>query len=137
MAAEATALALLSAGDHMIVHDDLYGGTYRLVTQITARQGVEVEFVNLRDTAALASKIRENTRLIWLESPTNPLMNVPRSCEGGGNSEVAGGPHPLRQYLSLPLFPEPPCLGHRHSTPLNDQVHQRPFGRGGRSDRGQ
>ncbi len=76
MAAEATVLALLSAGDHLIIHDDLYGGTYRLATAVTARQGVAVEFVNLRDPAALARAIRPNTRMIWLESVTNPLMNV-------------------------------------------------------------
>jgi cystathionine beta-lyase/cystathionine gamma-synthase len=76
MAAEATVLALLSAGDHLIVHDDLYGGTYRLVSSITSRQGVSVEFVNLRDIQALEHAIRPNTRAIWLESVTNPLMNV-------------------------------------------------------------
>ncbi len=76
MAAEATVLALLSSGDHLIIHDDLYGGTYRLATAVTARQGVAVEFVNLRDPAALARAIRPNTRMIWLESVTNPLMNV-------------------------------------------------------------
>ncbi len=76
MAAETTALALLSAGDHLIIHDDLYGGTYRLCKTIIARQGVDVEFLNLRDTAALESAIRPETRLIWTESPTNPLMNV-------------------------------------------------------------
>lgn len=76
MAAEATTLALLSAGDHLIVHEDLYGGTWRLVSSITARQGVQVEFVNLRDGEALRRAIRPNTRAIWLESLTNPLMNV-------------------------------------------------------------
>jgi cystathionine gamma-lyase len=76
MAAEATVLALLSAGDHIIVHNDLYGGTYRLLTQITARQGVEVEFANLWDLNGLKSRIKANTRLIWMETPTNPLMNV-------------------------------------------------------------
>jgi cystathionine beta-lyase/cystathionine gamma-synthase len=76
MAAEATVLALLSAGDHLIVHDDLYGGTYRLVTSITSRQGVDVEFVNLCDIDALTRAIGPNTRAIWLESVTNPLMNV-------------------------------------------------------------
>ena len=76
MAAETTALSLLSSGDHLIVHDDLYGGTYRLVTEITAKQGVEVEFANLRDLEGLSSKVKENTRLIWTETPTNPLMTV-------------------------------------------------------------
>src|SRR5689334_22895736 len=48
MAAEATLLAMLEPGDHIIVHDDLYGGSYRLLTGITARHGVKVQFVNLR-----------------------------------------------------------------------------------------
>jgi len=76
MAAVATALALLKSGDHVIVHNDLYGGTYRLVTEVTAKNGVEVTFVDLRDLGALANAIKENTRLIWTETPTNPLMNL-------------------------------------------------------------
>lgn len=76
MAAEATALALLQAGDHLIVHDDLYGGTYRIVTSFTAKQGVAVEFINLRDLDALRAALRPETRLIWTETPTNPLMNL-------------------------------------------------------------
>lgn len=76
MAAEATILNLLSAGDHLIVHDDLYGGTYRLVTQVTVRQGVTVDFVNCRDLALLRSALRPNTKAIWIESVTNPLINV-------------------------------------------------------------
>lgn len=76
MAAEATALALLSAGDHIIVHDDLYGGTYRLIANIVARQGVEVQFVNLQYISSLKAAIRPNTKMIWLETPTNPLMNI-------------------------------------------------------------
>lgn len=76
MAAEATVLALLSAGDHIIVHDDLYGGTWRLLTAVTARQGITVEFVNLRDVAALKQALRPTTRMVWLESVTNPLINL-------------------------------------------------------------
>jgi cystathionine gamma-lyase len=76
MAAEATLLALFRAGDHILVHDDLYGGTYRLLTQVTAKQGIEVQFLNLRDLDALRSAIRPSTRLIWAETPTNPLMNI-------------------------------------------------------------
>lgn len=76
MAAEATALSLLSTGDHIIVHDDLYGGTWRLLTAVTARQGISVDFVNLRDQAQIAAALRPNTKAIWFESVTNPLMNV-------------------------------------------------------------
>ncbi len=76
MAAETTVLSLLSAGDHIIVHNDLYGGTYRLLTSVVARHGVEVEFVNLRDRDALEAAYRPNTRMVWTETPTNPLMNL-------------------------------------------------------------
>jgi cystathionine gamma-lyase len=76
MAAVATALSLFGSGDHLIVHDDLYGGTYRLLTKITKTFGVQVEFVNCRDLAALRNAIKPNTKGMWLESPTNPLMNL-------------------------------------------------------------
>lgn len=76
MAAETTVLALLAAGDHVIVHNDLYGGTYRLFTGFAARNGVSVEFVNLRDLNALRAALRPETRMIWTETPTNPLMNL-------------------------------------------------------------
>ncbi len=76
MAAIATALALLDSGDHVIVHDDLYGGTYRYLTTVSARQGIRVTFVNLRDLDALRGAIEPSTRLIWTETPTNPLMNL-------------------------------------------------------------
>ncbi len=76
MAAEATTLAMFSAGDHLIVHDDLYGGTYRLLVSVVARNGIQIEFVNLRDLDRLRAAIRPNTKAIWCESPTNPLMNL-------------------------------------------------------------
>lgn len=76
MAAETTVLGLLSAGDHVIVHNDLYGGTYRLMTKLIARHGVEIDFINLRDLGALEAAIKPNTKLIWTETPTNPLMNL-------------------------------------------------------------
>ncbi len=76
MAAETTVLELYGPGDHLIVHDDLYGGTYRLLVNVTSKHGVQVDFVNLRDLEALRRSIRPNTRAIWTETPTNPLMNL-------------------------------------------------------------
>jgi cystathionine gamma-lyase len=76
MAAEATLLAVLGTGDHVLVHDDLYGGTYRLLANVTARQGVDVEFVDFRDLDGVRGSIRPRTRLLWAETPTNPLMNL-------------------------------------------------------------
>lgn len=76
MAAEATILMLFSAGDHLVVHDDLYGGTYRLLSRVLADKGIEASYVNLRDLDAARAAIRHNTRAMWLETPTNPLMNL-------------------------------------------------------------
>lgn len=76
MAAEAAVLELFAPGEHLIVHDDLYGGTHRLISKVVAARGVEVSFVNLRDIDALRSALRPATRGIWTETPTNPLMNL-------------------------------------------------------------
>jgi len=76
MAAIATALALLQSGDQILVHDDLYGGTYRYLTSVCARQGIRVRFLDLRRVDALESAIDPATRMIWTETPTNPLMNL-------------------------------------------------------------
>ena len=76
MAAEMTALMLFDAGDHLIVHDDLYGGSFRLLTRVIANKGIAVDFVNLRDLDAVRAAIRPNTKGMWIETPTNPLMNL-------------------------------------------------------------
>jgi len=76
MAAEATVLNQFNNGDHLLIHDDLYGGTYRLLSSVVASKGVAVEFINLRDIAALRAALRPTTRALWLETPTNPLMNL-------------------------------------------------------------
>ena len=76
MAATATILQHFSAGDHLIVHDDLYGGTYRLLTSVVAEKGIDIDFVNLRDLDAVDAAVRAETKAIWIETPTNPLMNL-------------------------------------------------------------
>lgn len=76
MAAELTVLTMFAPGDHLIIHDDLYGGTYRLLVSVVAEKGVKLDFVNLRDTDAVRAAIRPETKAIWLETPTNPLMNL-------------------------------------------------------------
>ncbi|MDA7981633.1 MAG: PLP-dependent aspartate aminotransferase family protein, partial [Alphaproteobacteria bacterium] len=77
MAAEATVLELLEAGDHVLVSDDCYGGTRRLFEVIRRRSmGLEFSFVDVSDAGALAAALRPRTRMIWTESLTNPLMKV-------------------------------------------------------------
>jgi cystathionine gamma-synthase len=64
------------AGSHVVMPADLYGGTYRLVDKVLARWGLEYDLVDQRDLAALERAVKPETRLIWVESPTNPLLNV-------------------------------------------------------------
>lgn len=75
-AAEATIIGIFNPGDQLVVHDDIYGGTYRLLSTVLASRGVEVTFVNLRDIPALHKAIKPNAKAIWIESPTNPLLNL-------------------------------------------------------------
>ncbi len=69
-------LNTLSAGDHVVAGDDLYGGTFRLFTKVAANRGIEFTFVNLADEGALRAAMKPNTRLVWFETPTNPLLKV-------------------------------------------------------------
>lgn len=77
MAATATVLELLKPGDHVIVCDDVYGGTYRLFEHVRKRsQGLSFTFVDLTNANALDAAIQPNTRMIWIETPTNPLLKL-------------------------------------------------------------
>jgi cystathionine beta-lyase len=76
MAAIDAVLRLLKSGDHVIAGDDIYGGTYRLLTTIFKKFGVDVTFVDLQDTVAIKSAINKRTRLIWVETPTNPSLKI-------------------------------------------------------------
>lgn len=76
MAATAAAMNLLSAGDHTVVTDDLYGGTFRLFDKVLARYGLTFTYVDASDTAAIERAMTPATKMIWLESPTNPLLKL-------------------------------------------------------------
>lgn len=69
-------LKLLSPGDEVIATNDLYGGSYRLMQTIYARYGLKFHFVGMDDTLALETHINENTKMIWVETPTNPMLNI-------------------------------------------------------------
>jgi len=76
LAAEDAVMRLLSAGDHLVLPNDTYGGTYRLATRIHAPAGLLVDTADLTDLSALAKVWRPQTRMVWIESPTNPLLRV-------------------------------------------------------------
>lgn len=76
MAAIAGAMQAVSAGDHVVVADDLYGGSYRLFTQVMPRYGVRFSFVDATQPDAVAKAMEPATRVVWIESPTNPMLRI-------------------------------------------------------------
>ena len=76
LAATTTVLNLLKTGDHIIAGDDLYGGTYRLFERVVKNWGITTTYVDIDDLESWAIAIQPNTRLIWLETPTNPLLKI-------------------------------------------------------------
>jgi len=76
MAAISSAFMLLSAGDHVICTEDVYGGTYRLLTTILSRMNIESTFVDMTDMAQIRAALRPNTKAVFIETPSNPTLKI-------------------------------------------------------------
>lgn len=76
VAATAAVFNLLKPGNHIVVGDDIYGGTYRLLEKIFKPWGLEISFINIDDINNFESAIKKKTKLIWIETPTNPLLKI-------------------------------------------------------------
>ncbi len=76
LAAMDSILKLLNPGDEVIATDDLYGGSYRLMTRVFGKYGIKFQYVGMGDVEALSQKITDKTRMIWVETPTNPMLNI-------------------------------------------------------------
>ena len=76
MAATTAVLMLFAPGDHLVVSEDLYGGTFRALTKVFSRWGLEVTFVETADTGAVESAIQANTKGLFIETPSNPLLKI-------------------------------------------------------------
>ncbi|HET6351849.1 MAG TPA: PLP-dependent aspartate aminotransferase family protein [Coriobacteriia bacterium] len=111
MAATATILSDFSAGDHLIVHDDLYGGTYRLLADVVSKRGIAIDFVNLRDLAAVEATANDATKAIWIETPTNPLMNLVDLRQIAGFAKARGIMTICDNTFLSPYFQRPLELG--------------------------
>jgi cystathionine gamma-lyase len=86
MAATDAVIKLLNPGDEVVSTSDLYGGTYRLYTKIFAKYGIKFHFVGMESPEKVAEYVNENTKLIWVETPTNPMLNI---IDIAGLAEVA------------------------------------------------
>jgi cystathionine gamma-lyase len=100
-------LHLLSAGDHVVACDDLYGGTYRLFTKVLARFGVEFTFADLSDPASLRQHLRPNTKMLWLETPTNPMLKLVDIAALAEIAHAAGALVVVDNTFMSPIFQTP------------------------------
>jgi len=111
MAAESAILSLLSAGEHMVSCDDLYGGSYRIFERVMRRYNVETTYVAAGNIEGYERAIRPNTKMIWLETPTNPLL---RLIDIQAIAEIARRHHLLLvvdNTFASPYFQQPLKLG--------------------------
>jgi len=110
-AIHATMLAFLSAGDHAIISDVAYGGTYRLCTKVLNRFGIEFTFANGANPEDVASSVRENTKLILTETPANPTMKCSDIAAISKIAQEAGAVHAVDNTFLTPYYQRPLELG--------------------------
>jgi cystathionine beta-lyase/cystathionine gamma-synthase len=111
MAAISAVATFAKAGDHVLVSDNTYGGTFRLFTKILSHQGIEFSFIDMRDLALVERSIRKNTRFIHAETPTNPMMSL---CDIAAIAELghaAGALVVVDNTFATPYFQRPIELG--------------------------
>jgi cystathionine gamma-synthase len=112
LAAEDTVLrSLCSPGDHVLLPDDAYGGTFRLVARVLRRWGLDYTPVPMHDVAAVTAAIRDTTRLIWVETPTNPLLNIADIVALSQIADGAGCLLVVDNTFASPYLQQPLLLG--------------------------
>ena len=112
MAAEDTVLrALLAPGDHVVIPDDAYGGTFRLVARVLAATGVEWNAVDLTNPDALGTALRPSTKLIWVETPTNPMLTVVDIAAIAATAHAHGAYLVVDNTFATPYLQTPLALG--------------------------
>ena len=110
-AIQAVVQATLNAGDHAVVSDVAYGGTYRLCTKIYARFGVEFKFVDTANPDAVAAAVRDNTRLILTETPANPTLKLTDIAAVSAIAREKEIPHAVDNTFLTPFYQTPLALG--------------------------
>jgi cystathionine gamma-lyase len=102
---------LCSAGDHIICGSNVYGGTDRLFRQVLTRLGLEFSFVDTRQQQAIEAAIKDNTRLIMVETPTNPLMHITDIAAAAELAHARGARLVVDNTFATPYFQRPLALG--------------------------
>ncbi len=110
-AATTTILHLLDSGDHVVSGDDVYGGTYRLFTRVFDQMGIDFSFVDMTDLERFEASLTDKTRLVWLESPTNPLLKICDIAQICDIAHARGIPVVVDNTFMSPYFQQPLSLG--------------------------
>ncbi len=110
-AATAAFLQSLAAGDHVVLPDDLYHGTRYLVTEVLARWGLASSFVDMSDAANVQAALRPNTRAVWVETPSNPLLKVADIAAIASMAHQAGALCVVDNTWATPVLQQPLRLG--------------------------
>ena len=111
LAAVNTVLNLLKSGDHVVAGRDLYGGSYRIFTKVYARLGIEFSFVDITRLAEVEAALRPNTRLLWLESPSNPLLEIVDLAASAAVARAHGVWTVVDNTFATPYLQQPLALG--------------------------
>ncbi len=111
MAAQATFFYLLRPGDHVVLGNDVYGGTYRLIARVLAGWGVAFDAVDLGDPDALAAALRDTTRVVWVETPSNPLLKIVDIRRVADAAHAAGAWCVVDNTFASPYLQRPIELG--------------------------
>jgi cystathionine gamma-synthase len=111
MAAEATLLLTLRPGDHVVLPDDVYGGTYRLVSKVLEPWGLSYSIVDMTDLDDLRERLREETRIVWFETPSNPLLRIVDVAAVAEIARGAGARVVVDNTFATPALQRPLELG--------------------------
>ena len=111
MAAETTVVLMFAAGDRIIVHSDLYGGTFRMFEKVFRNKGIDAVYVDLRDAAATERELARGAAAVWIESPTNPLMNLVDLAAVAELAHRFGAITICDNTFASPYFQRPLALG--------------------------
>lgn len=110
-AASTTIMHMLKAGDHVVAADDMYGGTYRLFDKVLRHHGIEFSYVDLSQAETFAPAIKSNTKMVWLETPTNPTLKLADIRKISALAKSRGIISVVDNTFMSPYFQKPLMLG--------------------------
>ena len=121
-AATTTVLHLLKAGDHVIASDDMYGGSFRLFDKVLRNNGIEFSFVDLTNADNFSEAVKDNTKLVWLETPTNPMLKISDIKSIAQQTRAQNVLLAVDNTFMSPYFQNPLKIRSRYCCSFNDKI---------------